>query len=120
MKRTALLFVCLLGLGLVLPATAADSSAPADPAALQVLRDRLKTDRKAVISENLKLAEADVPRFWPLYHAFQRELELLGSSRASILLELIQADESVTAANAERMFTELNRIAAAEAQLRQR
>jgi len=120
MKHTLMLFACLLGLGLSLPASAVDYAIPADPAALQHLRDRLKTDRKGVISENLKLSEAEASHFWPLYGAFQHELELLGSRRTTTLLELIQANGTVTEANAERMYTELNTIAVAEAELRLR
>ncbi|WP_417069039.1 hypothetical protein [Niveibacterium terrae] len=120
MKRILMLFACLLGLGLTLPASAVDYAVPADPVALQQLRDRLKTDRKGVISENMKLSETEASHFWPLYGAFQRELEVLGSRRTTTLLELIQANGTVTEANAQRMYSELNAIAAADAELRQR
>lgn len=120
MKHTMMLFACLLGLGLTLPASAVDYAVPADPVALQHLRDCLKTDRKGVISESMKLTETEASHFWPLYGAFQRELEVLGSRRTTTLLELIQANGTVTEANAGRMYSELNAIAASEAELRQR
>lgn len=120
MKRCVLFFACLLGLGLSMSAAAVDYSVPADPAALQSLRERLKSNRKSVISENLKLTDAEATRFWPLYTAFQREVDAVGSRRSSVLLELIQVEDSVSEANAERMMEELSSVALAEAQLRQR
>lgn len=60
---------------LVLPATAQTKPA-AKPASsdMQILRDRIKTDKKLVVAANMQLTEAEAKGFWPLYDAYQKDL----------------------------------------------
>ena len=53
------------------PAPAA-SDKPADN--MQILRDKLKADKKLVVAEAMGLSEAEAKAFWPVYEAYQKDL----------------------------------------------
>ena len=41
---------------------------------MDVLRDQLGLDKKAVVEANLILTESQAASFWPIYEEYQREL----------------------------------------------
>ena len=55
--------------------------APADHASaesrMEILRQKLKTDKRYIVSENLGLTDKEAKGFWPLYDAYQKDLEKL-------------------------------------------
>ncbi len=46
---------------------------PADN--MQILRDKLKADKKLVVASNMELTEAEAKGFWPIYDQYQKELQ---------------------------------------------
>jgi hypothetical protein len=65
----------LLGLSLVVVLAATTARAgEADEASLQILRDTLRTNKKAFVSVNLALADDEARAFWPVYDRYQHEL----------------------------------------------
>ena len=40
---------------------------------MDILRDKVKADKKLLVSENLKLTDAEGAAFWPVYDAYQKE-----------------------------------------------
>lgn len=54
------------------PAFAADEAATAN---LDVLRDTIRANRKALVAVNLTLTDAEAAAFWPLYDRYQAELK---------------------------------------------
>jgi hypothetical protein len=50
----------------------AAQSPPADN--MDILRDKLKADKKLLIAENLGLTDAESKAFWPVYEEYQKEL----------------------------------------------
>jgi hypothetical protein len=65
---------------LVAPTFAQDKPAAAKPAAvqsadnMQILREKLKGDKKLVVAANMGLTEVEAKGFWPLYEEYQKEL----------------------------------------------
>lgn len=45
---------------------------PADN--MDILRDKIKADKKLLIAENLGLTDAESKAFWPIYDEYQKEL----------------------------------------------
>ncbi len=45
---------------------------PADN--MQILREKLKADKKLVVAANMALTEAEAKAFWPLYEEYQKGL----------------------------------------------
>jgi len=45
---------------------------PADN--MQLVREKIKTDKKLFIAQNMKLTESEAKVFWPVYEDYQKEL----------------------------------------------
>ena len=58
---------------------------------MQILRDKVRADKKSVVATNMELTESETKGFWPLYAQYQRELERLNRRLAS-LVESYAAD----------------------------
>jgi hypothetical protein len=46
---------------------------PADN--MQILRDKIKADKKLVVASSMELTEAEAKGFWPVYEQYQKELQ---------------------------------------------
>jgi len=57
---------------------------PADN--MQVLREKLQADKKAVIAANMNLTEAEAKSFWPLYEEYQKELHKINDGMAMLIV----------------------------------
>jgi hypothetical protein len=77
----------LLAGALLAPACFAQGapSAPPPDSAMQVLRDKLMADKKLVVSTNLDLTPAEASAFWPLYEAYQKDLQRANSQLATVV-----------------------------------
>ena len=42
---------------------------------MDILRQKIKADKKLVVAENLKLTDAEGTAFWPVYDAYQKDLQ---------------------------------------------
>jgi predicted outer membrane protein len=75
---------------------------PADN--MEVLREKLRADKKAVVAEVLQLTEGEAKEFWPVYNAYQSDMV----SHYDRLLKLIetyaQSYETMTDATATSLL----------------
>jgi hypothetical protein len=71
------------------PATAPAVTAPAatdKPAdTMQVLRDKLKADKKLVVAEAMQLTEGEAKAFWPVYDSYQKDLSALNDRSIKLI-----------------------------------
>ena len=42
---------------------------------MQILLDKVKADKKLVVASNMELTEDEQKNFWPIYEAYQRDLQ---------------------------------------------
>jgi hypothetical protein len=115
-KRTALYsFVLLLFAGL--------GTAQEKPASnMEILRDKIKADKKLLIAENLKLTESQAKAFWPIYDEYQKELQAL-NQRLSTLIQSYAKEynaATVTDDKAKSLLNEAIAIDEAEVALRKK
>jgi hypothetical protein len=71
-ERVSLLLGILLSSVLV-AAAARGQDQPASN--MEILRDKIKADKRLLVAENLGLTEAEAKTFWPIYDEYQKELE---------------------------------------------
>ena len=72
----SLAMVLILGLGLVAtPVLAQESTGGASSTNMEILKEKLKADKKLLIASNMQLSDAEAKQFWPLYEAYQKELQ---------------------------------------------
>ena len=117
--RPALLAACLA----VLPALAQKPAAPPDrgsPAAVAAFRDAVKADKRAVVAKNMELTEAEAKKFWPLYDAYQKDLDKVLQRQNRAIVDYVNQASSMTDGNAKRIARELLDADAEEQRLRER
>ena len=44
---------------------------------MQILRDKLKADKKVIVAANMQLTDAEAKAFWPIYDAYQADLKAI-------------------------------------------
>jgi hypothetical protein len=91
---------------------------PADN--MQILRDKIKADKKLVIATNMELTESEAKSFWPVYDAYQKDLQNI-NRRIAGLLDRYAADfhsKSLTDDKAKKLIDEALAIEQSEANLK--
>jgi len=79
------LMVCVLALALA-PALAQTKPAAAPaPDSMQILREKLKADKKLVVAANLDLEPNEAKAFWPIYEEYQKELAKINKRSADLI-----------------------------------
>jgi hypothetical protein len=91
---------------------------PADN--MQILRDKIKADKKLVVAANMELTESEAKGFWPIYEQYQKDLQKI-NQRIVKLLESYADDfrkKSLTDDKAKKLIDEAVDIEQAEANLK--
>ncbi len=91
---------------------------PADN--MQILRDKIKADKKLVVATNMELTESEAKSFWPVYDAYQKDLQNI-NRRIAGLLDRYAADfhsKSLTDDKAKKLIDEALAIEQSEANLK--
>jgi len=90
-----------------------------DTTNMDILRQKIKADKKLVVAENLKLTDAEGTAFWPVYDAYQQGLRQSNERMAKLVLSYAEAYNKgpVTDAAAKTLITEAVAINDAEARL---
>jgi hypothetical protein len=110
----SVLFAALI----VFTQTAIAQDRAAGPAEMQQLRAALKTDKRAYVAAALGLTDAEAKKFWPLYDAYQRTLNLANQDRNVVIVDLVGTDRPVTDAYAKYLLKDM--IDADDAEIRAR
>jgi Spy/CpxP family protein refolding chaperone len=48
---------------------------------MDILRQKIKADKKLLIAQNLQLTDAEGTAFWPVYEAYQKDLQQINQGR---------------------------------------
>lgn len=67
--------------------TAPPAGAPAETKAdnMELLRDKLRADKKLIVAEAMQLTEKEAAAFWPVYDAYQKELSGLNDRTMKLI-----------------------------------
>jgi len=115
-KQMIGVFATLLVLAVVPQVPAQDK--PADN--MQILREKIRADKKLVVAMNMELTESEAKSFWPIYDQYQKDLQKL-NRRILNLLESYADDfrgKSFSDENAKKLIDEALAIEVAEANLK--
>ncbi len=63
---------------------------------MEVSREVLKTEKKAIIAELMQLSEAESAVFWPLYNEYQNKLYEVGTKRVNLLMDFANHFENMS------------------------
>ena len=92
------------------------------PAAVTVdmVRQAARSDKRGLVEKNMQLTAGEAKKFWPLYDEYQRALDPILRRQNRAGLDYINAESSMTDANAKRIATEILQADADEQKLRER
>ena len=115
----------ILATTLVLPAFADDSTAnKADDSAtsnMEILREKITTDKKFLVASNMNLTDAEAKAFWPLYEAYQKDLHQINERLAKVINDYALAYNKGALLNdtAKKLLDEAIAVELAEVRLKQ-
>ena len=87
---------------------------------MDILRQKIKADKKLVVAENLKLTDAEGAAFWPVYDAYQKDLQAINQRMTAAILAYADAYNKgpVTNEVAKKLLDEAVAIDEAEVKLK--
>ena len=87
---------------------------------MEILRQKIKADKKLVVAENLKLTDAEGAAFWPVYDAYQKDLQQINQRLVAAIKAYADAYNKgpVTNETAKKLLDESLAIDDAEAKLK--
>ena len=86
MKLINAVILCIAALAV--PALAQER--PADTN-MQILLDKVKADKKLVVAANMDLNETEAKAFWPVYDAYQKDLQAINDRLGKTILAYANA-----------------------------
>ena len=116
-----LVTVCAMATCLAAPAMAQTAgAAKAGTTNMDILRQKIKADKKLVVAENLKLTDAEGAAFWPVYDAYQKDLQAINQRMTAAILAYADAYNKgpVSDAVAKKLLDEAVAIDEAEVKLK--
>ena len=107
---------------LFVPPVLAQTKPAAKPASadMEVLRQKIKADKKLVVAANMQLTEAEAKGFWPVYEAYQKDLAQLNDRTAKAVMNYADAYNKgpVSDATAKKLISEAIAIEDSEVKLK--
>ncbi len=75
-------FLFVIAAVLAVPAMAAQNSD------MEILRDKIKADKKLVVTANMNLTQSEAKAFWPVYEAYQNDLMQLNKRLVAVIKDM--------------------------------
>jgi len=86
---------------------------------MEMTRDVIRTERKALVAANMQLTDAESKMFWPVYNEYQDEIRKIADRRLELLQSYAYAYENLTETQAEAFLQESMDIQKAKLELQQ-
>ena len=71
---------------------------------VEMMRSDLRSGKTALLTEALKLSDADGQKFWPIQREYETELAKVGDQRIQLIKDYAAAYDSMTAATAKSLM----------------
>jgi len=86
---------------------------------MQILREKIRADKKLLVAESMELTEAEAKAFWPVYDHYQDELFLLRTRTVKLINDFADAYEKLGNDTAKKLLDEYMTIEVLGLKLRQ-
>ncbi|NJN39823.1 MAG: hypothetical protein HC807_01735 [Gammaproteobacteria bacterium] len=110
------ILVIMLAAALAAPVIAQDKG----NANMEILRQKVKADKKLVVAENMQLSDAEAKAFWPVYEAYQKDLDKINARLVEVIKTYADAYKKGAVPNdvASKLLDEALAIEEAETKLK--
>ena len=87
---------------------------------MDALRDKLKADKKVLVSHNMDLTDAEAKKFWPIYDEYQKGLQKLNDRTSKMITDYADAYNAgaVQDSTAKRLLNEAMSIDESELKMK--
>ena len=79
---------------------------PISTESMDIVREKLRADKKFFISQNMELTEAEGKAFWPVYEQYQPELMKLGEKKLHLIKKFSDNFETMSDEKAKELLNE--------------
>ncbi|MHC1730309.1 MAG: hypothetical protein AB9866_30650 [Syntrophobacteraceae bacterium] len=86
---------------------------------MQMVLQKVRSDKKLLVAQNMEFTEAEAKLFWPLYERYQDELFLLRARTMKMLDDYANSYEKLTNAIAKKLLDEYMQIETVRLKLHQ-
>jgi hypothetical protein len=114
MKKLTVVCLALLAVAMTIPLMA---QSQADE--IELTREMVQTERKAIVAENMQFSEAESRNFWPVYNEYVAEVRKVNDRRARLIVDYARAYENLTETQAEAFLKEAIEIDKAELKVKE-
>jgi hypothetical protein len=90
---------------------------PADN--MEIVKEKIRTDKKLLIATNMQLSESEAKTFWPVYEAYQAELGKLRDREVKLIEEFAANYETMSDGVAKNLLDDFLSIDSGHQKLRQ-
>ena len=93
---------------------------PSSDTNMEILKEKLKADKKLLIASNMELTDAEAKQFWPMYDDYQKDLEDINKQLAQTIKEYADAFNKGTISNdtAKKLLNEALTVEEQEVKLK--
>jgi len=105
--------------------TAAPAAAPADSAPhrisdqdIELMRQDLRSKKKQLVAQNLKLTDTEATKFWPIYDQYVTELTKINNKKYATIQEYADRYGTLTDEEAMKLMKQWMEVDISAAQLR--
>lgn len=87
---------------------------------MDILRDKIKADKKLLVADNLQLTDREAKGFWPVYEAYQKDLQKINERLAKTISAYAEGynKDTITDAQATKLISDAIGVEESEAKLR--
>jgi hypothetical protein len=90
---------------------------------MDILKEKIKADKKLIVATNMTLTDAEAKNFWPLYDGYQKELEQINQRLIATIKSYAEAYTAgkgeISNDTAKKLLAEVLAVEEAEVKLRQ-
>jgi hypothetical protein len=90
---------------------------------MEILKEKIKADKKLIVAANMNLTDAEAKNFWPLYDGYQKELEQINQRLMTTIKAYADAYNAgkgeISNDTAKKLMTDALAVEESEVKLRQ-
>lgn len=111
-KKLGFIF-CSVFIALVMVITAVPAFAQDKPADnMDIVREKIRADKKLLVSEVMELTEKEAAAFWPVYDAYQKDLQKINDRTMALIDTYAKNYKAMTDDMARKLLDDMMKIEA--------
>jgi Spy/CpxP family protein refolding chaperone len=110
----------LLAVALVMVLPAGSARAQDDNTLVELMRTDVKSQKKEIIADNLKLTDVQSAKFWPIYNQYELELDKIYTQRLGMMKTLADSLDNLSDKTADALAKQAFKLESQTVSLKQK